>query len=130
MTESRPPRPAPKPGRVTVYRALYDYTAQNDNELSFNEGDLLYVSDSSNDAQWWPARCRNQTGLIPRNYVMTAEYIEYPLHDAAKRGNMECVKECLDNAVSFVYFYIFVNFCLMLKNLHIDSVDGTGTYLT
>uniref|UniRef100_A0A8R1TNZ1 Osteoclast-stimulating factor 1 n=1 Tax=Onchocerca volvulus TaxID=6282 RepID=A0A8R1TNZ1_ONCVO len=100
MTESRPPRPAPKPGRVTVYRALYDYTAQNDKELSFNEGDLLYVSDSSNDAQWWPARCRNQTGLIPGNYVMTAEYIEYPLHDAAKRGNIECVKECLDNAVS------------------------------
>ncbi|EFO22164.1 variant SH3 domain-containing protein [Loa loa] len=100
MTESKPPRPAPKPGRVTVYRALYDYTAQNDKELSFNEGDLLYVSDSSNDSQWWPARCRNQTGLIPANYVMTAEYIECPLHDAAKRGNIEGVKECLDNAVS------------------------------
>lgn len=28
MTESRPPRPAPKPGRVTVYRAMFDYTAQ------------------------------------------------------------------------------------------------------
>ncbi|MCP9260498.1 Osteoclast-stimulating factor 1 [Dirofilaria immitis] len=100
MTESRPPKPSPKPGRVTVYRALYDYAAQNDKELSFNEGDLLYVSDSSNDVQWWPARCKNQTGLIPRNYVMTAEYVEYPLHDAAKRGNIEYVKECLDNAVS------------------------------
>lgn len=31
--------------------------------------------------------------------VMTAEYIEYPLHDAAKRGNIRAVKECLDNAV-------------------------------
>uniref|UniRef100_A0A1I8EKG4 Osteoclast-stimulating factor 1 n=1 Tax=Wuchereria bancrofti TaxID=6293 RepID=A0A1I8EKG4_WUCBA len=100
MTELKPPKPAPKPGRVTVYRALYDYKAQNDKELSFNEGDLLYVSDSSNDVQWWPARCRNQTGLIPANYVKTAEYIEYPLHDAAKRGNIEFVKECLNNAVS------------------------------
>ncbi|KAL3999011.1 Osteoclast-stimulating factor 1 [Acanthocheilonema viteae] len=100
MTESRPPKPAPKPGRVTVYRALYDYTAQNDKELSFNEGDLLYVSDSSNDAKWWPARCKNQRGLIPANYVMTAQYIEHPLHDGAKRGNIQGVKECLDNAVS------------------------------
>lgn len=39
-----------------------------DKELSFSEGDLLYVSDSSNDEKWWPARCRNQTGLIPANY--------------------------------------------------------------
>ncbi|VDM16541.1 unnamed protein product [Wuchereria bancrofti] len=29
MTELKPPKPAPKPGRVTVYRALYDYKAQN-----------------------------------------------------------------------------------------------------
>ncbi|CAG9538569.1 unnamed protein product [Cercopithifilaria johnstoni] len=100
MMESKSPRPAPKPGRVTVYRALRDYTAQNDKELSFSEGDLLYVSDSSNDEKWWPARCRNQAGLIPSNYVMTAEYVEYPLHDAARRGNIQGVKECLDNAVS------------------------------
>lgn len=100
MTEPKPPKPAPKPGRVTVYRALYDYTAQTDQELSFNEGDLLYVSDSSNDADWWPARCGKQMGLIPRNYVMTAKHLDFPLHDAAKRGNKELVQECLDNAVS------------------------------
>lgn len=29
MAESGPPKLAPKPGRVTVYRALYAYTAQN-----------------------------------------------------------------------------------------------------
>lgn len=95
-----PPRPAPKPGKVTVYRALYDYTAQEDNQLSFSEGDLLYVSDSSSELDWWPARCQKRTGLIPRKYVTDAEYIEFPLHDAAKRGNVRFIQECLDNAVS------------------------------
>lgn len=95
-----PPKPAPKPGRVNVYRAVYDYEARNESELSFNEGDLLYVSDSSLDSDWLPARCADRTGLIPRNYVMNAEYIDYPLHDAAKRGNAQFVSECLNNAIS------------------------------
>ncbi|KHN83966.1 Osteoclast-stimulating factor 1 [Toxocara canis] len=67
-------------------------------EMTFNEGDLLYVSDSCNDSNWLTARCGDQTGLIPRSYVMNAEYIDYPLHDAAKRGNAQFVTECLSNA--------------------------------
>lgn len=40
--------------------------AQND-ELSFDEGDLLYILDMSN-ADWWKAKCGDATGLIPSNY--------------------------------------------------------------
>ncbi|VDK45661.1 unnamed protein product [Anisakis simplex] len=100
MADVKPPKPAPKPGRVAVYRALYDYTATSDKEMSFNEGDLLYVTDNVAETDWLTARCGGQTGLIPRNHVMSAEYIDYPLHDAAKRGNEQFVNECLENAVS------------------------------
>uniref|UniRef100_A0A915B1B2 Osteoclast-stimulating factor 1 n=1 Tax=Parascaris univalens TaxID=6257 RepID=A0A915B1B2_PARUN len=100
MANVAPPKPAPKPGQVVVYRALYDYTAREAREMSFNEGDLLYVSDSGRDSDWLTARCGGQT-------VLSAEYIDYPLHDAAKRGNEQLVTECLNNAVRL--FFIVAN---------------------
>jgi len=95
-----PPRP-PKPGHVKVLRALYKYTAQYPDELSFEEGDVLYVTGSVADPNWVRASCGNHSGLIPCNYVTeNVELIETPLHDAAKRGNLNFLKECLNNGVS------------------------------
>jgi len=96
-----PPKPAPKPGRVRVVRALYKYTAQYMDELSFQEGDLLYVFDEVTDPNWWKARCGNRTGLIPSNYVESQmEEVEQPLHEAARRGNVDFMRECLRQGVS------------------------------
>ncbi|PNF36034.1 Osteoclast-stimulating factor 1 [Cryptotermes secundus] len=96
-----PPKPAPKPGRVRVVRALYKYTAQYPDELSFQEGDLLYVFDEVTDPDWWKARCGNQTGLIPSNYVESqTEEVEQPLHEAARRGNLDFMRQCLQQGVS------------------------------
>ncbi|CAG2053349.1 unnamed protein product [Timema podura] len=96
-----PPRPAPKPGRVKVVRALYKYTAQNPDELSFQEGDLLYVFDEVTDSNWWKARCGTETGLIPSNYVENhTEEMDCPLHEAARRGNLVFLRECLHQGVS------------------------------
>ena len=39
---------------------------QND-ELSFDEGDTLYILDMSN-SDWWKAKCGSSIGLIPTNY--------------------------------------------------------------
>ncbi|XP_071476637.1 osteoclast-stimulating factor 1-like [Diadema antillarum] len=95
-----PPRPTPKPGQVKVFRALYPYTAQQNDELTFDEGDLLYVTEMNNDG-WWKARCGNKSGLIPGNYVEESmESVDYPLHEAAKRGNISFLEECLNNKVS------------------------------
>ncbi|XP_021348776.1 osteoclast-stimulating factor 1-like, partial [Mizuhopecten yessoensis] len=75
------------------------FLCQSD-ELSFDEGDTLYITDTSN-AAWWKGRCNNKTGLIPYNYVEDKlESIDYPLHDAAKRGNITFLEECLTNKVS------------------------------
>ncbi|CAG0878943.1 unnamed protein product [Darwinula stevensoni] len=100
---SRPPPPklTPKPGKVKVVRALYKYTAQLADELSFEEGDLLYITDQASDPDWWMAATGDRKGLIPSNYVEeSTEHIEAPLHDAAKRGNMSFMEECLKNQVS------------------------------
>uniref|UniRef100_A0A1B6D484 Osteoclast-stimulating factor 1 n=1 Tax=Clastoptera arizonana TaxID=38151 RepID=A0A1B6D484_9HEMI len=96
-----PPKPKPKPGQVAVFRALYNYTAQQNDELSFVEGDLLYVFDQTTDPLWWKARCGDKTGVIPSNYVQCqAESVENPLHDAARRGNLSYLLESLQQGVS------------------------------
>ncbi|KAL6052994.1 hypothetical protein STEG23_023165 [Scotinomys teguina] len=68
-------------------------------ELYFEEGDIIYITDMS-DTSWWKGTCKGRTGLIPSNYVAEqAESIDNPLHEAAKRGNLSWLRECLDNRV-------------------------------
>ncbi|GAB6018774.1 Osteoclast-stimulating factor 1 [Chamberlinius hualienensis] len=96
-----PPKPAPKPGHVKVVKAMYKYTAQYPDELSFEEGETLYILDMSSDPNWWKAKCGERSGLIPSNYVEeNTESIDNPLHEAAKRGNISFLLECLSNKVS------------------------------
>nr|CCE46073.1 osteoclast-stimulating factor [Sycon raphanus] len=98
----KPPPPKPKHrGSVqAVYRAQYAYQAQRGDELSFDEGDVLYVLEKGNDG-WWKAKVSGKEGYIPYNYVSeSAETIDNPMHEAAKRSNLPFVKECIDNSVS------------------------------
>ncbi|KAG8185566.1 hypothetical protein JTE90_017569 [Oedothorax gibbosus] len=96
-----PPKPVPKPGHVKVVRALYRYVAQQADELSFEEGDNLYILDIKSNANWWKASCQGKVGLIPSNYVEeSTEEVLHPLHEAAKRGNLTFLKECICNKVS------------------------------
>ncbi|GFU21437.1 osteoclast-stimulating factor 1 [Nephila pilipes] len=96
-----PPKPVPKPGHVKVVRALYRYVAQQADELSFEEGDNLYILDVKSDANWWKASCHGKVGLIPSNYVEErTEEVLHPLHEAAKRGNLTFLTECINNKVS------------------------------
>ncbi|XP_066590124.1 osteoclast-stimulating factor 1-like [Prorops nasuta] len=96
-----PPKTTWKPGKVKVVRALYKYTAKNSDELSFDEGDLLYVYDVDTEPNWWKAKCGDKDGLVPKNYVEEqTQEVELPLHEAARRGNLSFLKECLRQGVS------------------------------
>lgn len=96
-----PPKPVPKPGHVKVVKALYNYEAQQPDELSFEEGDTLYILDMITDPNWWKAKCGKNIGLIPSNYVEdNTEEIIHPLHEAAKRGALHLLQEHLLNKVS------------------------------
>ncbi|XP_044006167.1 osteoclast-stimulating factor 1-like [Aphidius gifuensis] len=98
---NQPPRPIRRPGKVKVVRALYNYTAQHADELSFDEGQVLYVYDRDTQSNWWKAKCGDKDGLIPSNYVEEqTEEVELPLHEAARRGNISFLTECLKSGVS------------------------------
>ncbi|XP_007665951.1 abl interactor 1 isoform X5 [Ornithorhynchus anatinus] len=48
--------------------AIYDYTKDKDDELSFMEGAIIYVI-KKNDDGWYEGVCNKVTGLFPGNYV-------------------------------------------------------------
>ncbi|KAK6312888.1 hypothetical protein J4Q44_G00162350 [Coregonus suidteri] len=113
-----PPKPA-KPGQVKVFRAMFNFDPRTPDELYFEEGDILYISDTS-DSNWWKGTCRGRNGLIPSNYVAEqAESIDNPMHEAALKEvrdqkrpaasltppiilnywNLSWLRECLENKV-------------------------------
>ncbi|XP_056264861.1 growth factor receptor-bound protein 2a [Pseudoliparis swirei] len=49
-------------------KALFDFTAKEDGELSFKRGDIVQVLDQSG-AGWWKGTCNGKTGMFPNNYV-------------------------------------------------------------
>ena len=54
-------------------RALYDYTARSDKELSFGRGDTLQVITKTPDNNWWDGFHSGRRGFIPVAYVEITE---------------------------------------------------------
>ena len=66
--------PAPPPDVMSVSaRALYDYIARSDKELSFKRGAMIKVIEKSPDGHWWDGMCGSNRGFIPVAYVEIIE---------------------------------------------------------
>ncbi|EMP34253.1 Intersectin-2 [Chelonia mydas] len=54
--------------KVCQVIAMYDYAANNEDELTFSKGQIINVL-SKDDADWWQGEISGVTGLFPSNYV-------------------------------------------------------------
>ncbi|XP_010209875.1 PREDICTED: intersectin-1 isoform X3 [Tinamus guttatus] len=66
-TPTELPKPTALPSVCQVI-GMYDYTAQNDDELAFNKGQIINVLNKE-DPDWWKGEVNGQVGLFPSNYV-------------------------------------------------------------
>lgn len=49
--------------------ALYDFEAVDEDELTFNRGDKLLITNIEEDVNWYTAELKNKCGYIPANYI-------------------------------------------------------------
>ena len=66
----KPPVSTPKAASAGLgkARALYNFSAQRDGDLSFNLGDEIIVLEKD-DKGWWKGEVNGKTGVFPSNYV-------------------------------------------------------------
>ncbi|KAJ8357114.1 hypothetical protein SKAU_G00199080 [Synaphobranchus kaupii] len=66
-------------------QALYPFNSGNDEELSFEKGEVMEVVEKpENDPEWWKCRkADGQVGLVPKNYVTVLQNSHSALGNAA-----------------------------------------------
>lgn len=61
-------RGAPPQPRRPQAKALFPYEAATDDELTFNEGDIIFIV-QKDQAGWWEGELNGKKGWVPANYV-------------------------------------------------------------
>ncbi|XP_034056150.1 LOW QUALITY PROTEIN: intersectin-1-like [Gymnodraco acuticeps] len=67
-TEPTPPKLTPASTAVCQVIGMYDYVAQNDDELAFLKSQVITVL-NKDDCDWWKGELNGREGLFPSNYV-------------------------------------------------------------
>lgn len=67
-TEPTPPKVVASSTALCQVIGMYDYVAQNDDELAFQKGQVITVL-NKDDCDWWKGELNGREGLFPSNYV-------------------------------------------------------------
>ncbi|XP_054453074.1 rho guanine nucleotide exchange factor 6 isoform X2 [Anoplopoma fimbria] len=65
-------------GGQLLVKARFNFKQNNEDELSFNKGDLIHVM-RQEDGGWWEGTLNSKTGWFPSNYVREIKPCEKPL---------------------------------------------------
>lgn len=67
------PSPPPRPkvsSNLGAAVALYDFTGQEEGDLSFKKGDRIEVLKKPPGEEWWVGKIGLRQGILPKNYVL------------------------------------------------------------
>jgi len=67
--QSNQEEPQEQSQSTSLVRALYDYDAENEGDLSFKEGDMINILDKSDPSGWWQGEVNGNVGFFPSNFV-------------------------------------------------------------
>ncbi|CAL8263190.1 unnamed protein product [Lota lota] len=65
-------------GGQAMVKARFNFKQNNEDELSFNKGDLIHVT-RQEDGGWWEGSLSGRTGWFPSNYVREVKPCEKPV---------------------------------------------------
>lgn len=85
-TEELPPPPPSKEPKSfrneedfeNMFIGKWDCTGDNEKELSFKKGDIVYIINRDfDDKSWWVGELNGKFGLVPKNYLTAAYEIAF-----------------------------------------------------
>jgi hypothetical protein len=81
----------PKASTLGYGRAIYEYKAQNSEEIELREGDIVIILDKS-DEGWWKGQLGHAIGFFPSNYIELISEDEVMKFIQSAEGKQPAVK--------------------------------------
>ncbi|XP_039578502.1 rho guanine nucleotide exchange factor 6 isoform X2 [Passer montanus] len=83
--QSKPVEMTENGNHQLVVKARFNFKQTNEDELSVNKGDIIYVT-RVEEGGWWEGTLNGKTGWFPSNYVREIKSTDKPLSPKALKG--------------------------------------------